>query len=158
MTTRTDQETNEAASDDKSEGGGLRNQLEKSLARTKELEAEARTRAFQDAGLNTETGLGKAINQIYTGDNTKEAILAYASTEYGHVPQDPAAPAPHPQAAQIALGQHQLDQVGNVAGSVQQTTRGERLSAAEASGDFETQAAIKSAQMQEMVDRQNRPQ
>ena len=157
MTTRTEEPTDQG--DKKTtEGGGLRIKLDEANAENKQLKADARLRAFSDAGLDTGTGLGKAISQIYTGANTKDAILAFAQTEYGHTPQDPAAPAPHPKAAQIALGQHQLDQVGNVAGSVQQTTRGERLAAAQASGDHETQAAIMSAQMQEMVDRQNRPQ
>ena len=157
MTTQANQSQSEAPTDDDSSGGGLRKQLEKTIAENKTLKTRERTRAFTDAGFDTSTGLGKAISQVYDGESSKEAILEFASTEYGHTPTPSDAPQPHPQAAQIALGQHQLDQVGNVAGSITQTTRAQRLAEARASGNFEQQGAIMAAQMQEMMDRQAAP-
>jgi len=154
MTTRSDQSHTEAPKDDDSSGGGLRKQLEKTLARNKELEANERTRAFTDAGFDTSKGLGKAISQVYEGDVTSEAILKFASDEYEFIPTAENQPVPHPQAAQIAVGQHQLDQVGNVAGSVTQTTRLERLQTARETGDMRAEGAIMAAQMQDMMDAQ----
>jgi hypothetical protein len=159
MTTQDQQSNTEAPVDDgnDSSGGGLRKQLEKALAENKDMKAQARSAAFLQAGLDTSIGLGKAISQVYEGDATAEAVLAFATEEYGFVPT-PEGGTPHPQAAQIALGQHQLDQVGNVAGSVTQTTRLERLQTARETGDMKSEGAIMAAQMQDMMDAQARPQ
>lgn len=157
MTTEPDQSNTETPEGDETPGGGLRKQLEKALAKNKVNEAKIRTSAFKEAGIDTQTGLGKAIAQVYDGELDADAILEFAHTEYGHVPT-PAGQQPHPQAAQIALGQSQLDQVGNVAGSIQQSTRAERLAEAQAKGDFGQIGAIQAAQMQDMMDRQARPQ
>ena len=156
MTTRPDQSNTEAPEGDDSSGGGLRKQLEKALAQNKANETIIRSAAFEAAGIDTSKGLGKAISQVYDGDPTKDAILEFASKEYDHVPT-PVGQQPHPQAAQIALGHAQLDQMGNVAGSVEQTTRRERLATAQVEGDFAAQGRIQSAQMQDMMDAQ-RPQ
>ncbi|RKZ89396.1 MAG: hypothetical protein DRQ39_00855 [Gammaproteobacteria bacterium] len=158
MTTQPDQSNTEAPEGDDTSGGGLRKQLEKALAENKDHKQKERTRAFTDAGFDTSKGLGKAISQIYEGESSAEAVLAFAETEYGHTPTASDGSQPHPQAAQIALGQHQLDQVGNVAGSMQQTTQPERLATARATGDFESEGAIMAAQMQAMMDAQARPQ
>ncbi len=157
MTTRTDSNAGQPQDDgNDTSGGGLRKQLEKALADNKQLKAGERARAFTDAGLDTSVGLGKAISQVYEGEPTAEAVLAFATDEYGFVPTT-GAPAVHPQAAQIALGHQQLDQVGNVAGSLQESSRLERLQAASAEGNFGQTGAIKAAQMQDMMDRQNNP-
>ena len=154
MTTQDIAETTETA--EETSGGGMRKQLEASLARTKELEAKERVRAFTDAGFDVETGMGKAISQVYDGEVSKEAILKFSSDEYGHTPSTAeTVPPPHPQAAQIAVGQAQLDAVAGVAGSVAQTTRSERLAVARQTGDSNTEAAINAANMQDMMDRQN---
>ena len=151
----TTQETTEETTEETA-GGGLRKQLEAVLAENKTMKADARNQAFDSAGIDVTTGLGKAIHQVYDGPATKDAILKFAADEYGHTPQAVAPPV-HPQAAEIALGHAQLDQVGQVADSDTQTTRAERLEIARAAGDFEQEGAIMAAQMQDMVDRQNRP-
>jgi len=151
----TTQETTEATTEETS-GGGLRKQLEAALAENKVMKADARDQAFESAGIDVSTGLGKAISQVYEGDATKDAILKFAADEYGHTPAAVAPPA-HPQADQIALGNAQLDQVGQVADSDTQTTRAERLSTARAAGNYEQEGAIMAAQMQDMMDRQSRP-
>lgn len=146
-----------AATEEETSGKSMRRELEAQIAENKQLKADARNNAFSQAGLDTSRGLGKAIFQVYDGPATQEAILEFAQTEYEHVPSIDNAPPPHPQAAQIALGQHQLDQVGQVAGSVTQTTRNQRLAAARQAGDMAAEGAIMSAQMQDMMDAQ-RPQ
>ena len=152
----TTQETTEETPEETA-GGGLRKQLEAALAENKSMKADARDQAFVNAGIDTSTGLGKAISQVYEGDATKDAILKFAADEYGHMPEA-AAPTTHPRAAEIALGNAQLDQVGMVADSDTRTTRAERLNTARAAGNYEQEGAIMAAQMQEMMDRQNRPQ
>ena len=48
-----------------------------------EFEAKERTGIFTQAGLDTSKGVGKAVEMMYEGDLTVEAIQAYASEEYG---------------------------------------------------------------------------
>ncbi|RLB68337.1 MAG: hypothetical protein DRH08_01250 [Deltaproteobacteria bacterium] len=156
MTTHDPTDAAEAA--DGETGKGLRAQLEASLSEVKTLKADARDRAFVDAGLDTSKGMGKAIAQVYDGDVSRDAILEFARTEYDYTPDDPNAAQPYPQAEQVALGQAQLDQVGNVSHSLTQSTRPERLAKARRAGDFESEGAIMGAQMQSMMDAQARPQ
>jgi len=154
MTTQEAPTTEEAT--EETSGGGLRKKLTEANAKVKDLEAKERKRAFADAGFDVETGMGKAVARTYDGDPEKDSILKFALDEYGYQP----APAPevtHPQAEQISLGQAQLDQVGNVAGSEVRTTREERLVKARQDGDYGAEGAIMAAQMQDMMDRQARP-
>ena len=97
--------------------------------------------------MDTTTGLGKAIAKEYDGDMTKDAVLEYASSEYGHVAGETQQ---HPEAEAIATGQAALDQVGQTAGSVAPPSREDVLAKAEAEGDTRTTMAIKSQQVAEM--------
>jgi len=132
----------------KDTGGGLRKQLEASLAKTKELEARERIRAFDDAGLDTSQGLGKAISQVYEGEATKEAVAEFAKDEYGWVA--PASDA-HPQAQQIATEQARVDDIGNTAGSIVPPSEADALATAEAAGDYGATLNIKGQQMADML-------
>jgi hypothetical protein len=48
-----------------------------------EYEAKERQIVFQQAGLDTEKGVGKAVEMMYEGDLTVEGIQGYASDEFG---------------------------------------------------------------------------
>ena len=138
--------------------GGMRVKLGEQASRIAELEqqldeSEGQTRAvsmqaaYDKIGLDPFGGVGKAVATLYQGD--ADGLAQYALDEFGHEPSGPI----HPMATQIALGYHQLDQVGNVSGSIRQTTQAERLATAQASGDFETQGVILAAQAQAAMDR-----
>ncbi len=129
------------------EAKGLRGQLETALDELKTYKTRDKVRAFADAGLDTTTGLGKAIAKEYEGDMTKDAVLEYASAEYGHVAGETQQ---HPQADAINTGQAALDQVGQTAGSVAPPNREDVLAKAEAEGDMATTMAIKSQKIAEM--------
>ena len=137
-------------------GKGLRAQLEKQVDKVKDRDAtiadlttKLLSQAYADLNLDPTTGLGKAIAKEYEGDPTLAGLSAYAKDEYGyeHTPADPA----HPEAAIIAQGQAALDQVGQTAGSVVDSTPGEVLAKAEAEGDYATTMAIKGQQLADML-------
>ena len=141
-------ESTEPAEAGKDTGGGLRKQLETALAENKGYKSRERLRAFDDAGLDTSTGLGKAIAQVYEGEASKEAVAEFAKAEYGW--EAPTADA-HPQAQQIATQQARVDQVGETAGSIAPPTEADALAKAEAEGDYVTTMAIKGQQIADMM-------
>jgi len=143
------EETTETVEEPKSEGSGLRAQLEKTLAENKVLKAEKLTDGLTAIGLNEKNGLGKAIAKDYGGEYSKEAIAAYAREEYEHTFDAP--PATTPQAQAINTAQAQIDAASEGAGSVPITPTGaEALANAEAEGDYKKTMAIKSNQIANM--------
>ena len=77
-----EQELNSEANEDKNwkaireENKSLKDELEG-------FKAQAKVSVFKDAGLDTTTGIGKAISQVYSGDINVEAIQSFAAEEYG---------------------------------------------------------------------------
>jgi hypothetical protein len=142
-TTEATEETGE-----KETGKGLRAQLEASLKREKTLKTQILDAAYDAIGLDTSTGLGKAISKEYEGEASQDALASYAKDEYGW--DAPEQEAVHPEAVAIAQGTGQLDQIGQTAGSVSTPTKGDDLSEAEAQGDYATTMAIKSQQVVDM--------
>lgn len=77
-----EQELNSEANEDKNwkaireENKSLKDELES-------FKAQAKVSVFKDAGLDTTTGIGKAISQVYSGDINVEAIQSFAAEEYG---------------------------------------------------------------------------
>ena len=61
----------------------MREKLELYEGKIAEFEAKERQQVFQSAGLDTSTGVGKAVEMMYEGDMTVEGIQAYASEEFG---------------------------------------------------------------------------
>ena len=61
----------------------MREKLESYESKIAEFEAKERKQVFQSAGLDTSTGVGKAVEMMYEGDMTVEGIQAYASEEFG---------------------------------------------------------------------------
>lgn len=129
---------------------GLRAQLETALAENKELKADKREAAFAEAGFDVTKGLGKAIEKEYSGELTKDAVLAYAEAEYGHVNE---AVSEHPEAGQITDAQGRLDAAGQTAGSIRPPSQSDALAAAEADGDYKTTMAIKSQRVADSLTR-----
>ena len=158
MTTPEQAESHEDALDStepeavKESGGGLRKELERSNAENKELKADARARAFGDAGLDTTQGLGKAISQVYEGKATAEAVAAFANEEYGWVPDT--AIDTHPAAEAIQQGNARQEAMQQNSGTTAPPTQQDALAKAEAEGDTRTAMAIKANQVQAMFDRQ----
>ena len=135
-------ETTETPSDD--DPKGLRAQLNAANAELKTLKARERATAFTEAGFDVTKGLGKAIEKEYTGELTKDGVLAYAESEYGHVNE---AVAEHPEAGQIADAQGRLDAAGQTAGSIAPPSQVDALATAEADGDYATTMQIKANQL-----------
>ena len=61
----------------------MREKLESYEGKIAEFEAKERKQVFQSAGLDTSTGVGKAVEMMYEGDMTVDGIQAYASQEFG---------------------------------------------------------------------------
>ena len=61
----------------------MREKLELYEGKIAEFEAKERQQVFQSAGLDTSTGVGKAVEMMYEGDMTVEGIQTYASEEFG---------------------------------------------------------------------------
>ena len=142
-------DTNETAEvKDQDEPKGLRKQLAEAHGRIKDLQAREMKRSFDELGLDTSKGLGKAIAKEYEGEITAEAIATYAKTEYDWTPEE-RTPS-NPLAGQIAQEQGKLDAVGQTAGSVAPPSEADALAKAEAEGDYQTAMAIKSRQIAAM--------
>ena len=61
----------------------MREQNEFLKSKIAEYEAKERQQVFQQAGLDTTKGVGKAVEMMYEGDMTVEGIQDYASQEFG---------------------------------------------------------------------------
>jgi len=61
----------------------MREQNEFLKSKVAEFEAKERQIVFQQAGLDTEKGVGKAVEMMYEGDLSVEGIKQYASEEFG---------------------------------------------------------------------------
>lgn len=61
----------------------MREQNEFLKSKVAEFEAKERQNVFQQAGLDTAKGVGKAVEMMYEGDLTVEGIKQYASEEFG---------------------------------------------------------------------------
>jgi len=61
----------------------MREQNEFLKGKIAEYEAKERQQVFQQAGLDTTKGVGKAVEMMYEGDMTVEGIQDYASQEFG---------------------------------------------------------------------------
>ena len=133
---------------EKETGKGLRAQLEASIKREKKLKSTILDSAYEAIGLDTSTGLGKAISKEYEGEASQDALTQYAKDEYGW--EAPIQETTHPQAEAIAQGTQQLEQIGQTAGSVSTPTEGDNLAEAEAKGDYATTMALKSQQIVDM--------
>ena len=133
------------------EAKGLRKQLNEAHATIAKQRTDILTPAYAQLGLDPETGLGKAIAKEYEGAASFDALAEYATKEYGHVA--PEASPDHPQAAAVNLAQAQLDQVGEIAGSIAPVNRDDALAKAEAEGDYATTLAIKGQQVADSLNR-----
>jgi hypothetical protein len=61
----------------------MREQNEFLKGKVAEYEAKERQIVFQQAGLDTEKGVGKAVEMMYEGELSVEGIKQYASEEFG---------------------------------------------------------------------------
>ncbi len=61
----------------------MREKLELYEGKIAEFEAKERKSVFNEAGLDTSKGVGKAVEMMYEGDMTVEGIQQYASHEFG---------------------------------------------------------------------------
>ena len=139
---------------DPDEPKGLRKIVDGLNAELKAYKDRERETVWKDAGFDTDSGIGKAIFQVYDGEVSIEAITKFAFEEYGHdvsVKEETV----HPQAQQIAEAQQRVDDLTSTAGSVADVTQVDALAKAEAEGDYTTTMAIKGQQIADMM-RDNR--
>lgn len=125
----------------------LRDALKRANAENTKLKGQIMAGAYEELGLDRESGLGKAINKEYDGDTSLEALTAYAKDEYGYTPP---VGTDHAEAGTITTQQAQLDAASQGAGSVIPPSEADALAAAEASGDVATSMAIKGDQVARM--------
>lgn len=147
----TDEATTETASDETAEVDGpkqLREALKRSQANEARLTGQLMGRAYTEAGLDTESGLGKAIAKEYKGDPTSEALLAFAKEEYDY---EPAAAPDNEHAAKIATEQAKLDGVQGVSTSTVPLSNDDALVAASKNKDFVVMGQIKSNQLRNLM-------
>lgn len=90
-------------------GSALRQQVEDLKAENKTFKQQARSRAFQDAGFDPESGPGKALAKLYEGEPDPEQIKQVAE-EYGLNPTGTDTQAPD-AGEQRAAGEDRLAQV-----------------------------------------------
>ena len=79
----TDGEQNSAANTGEKNWKELREKNEFLEGRLAEFEAKEKVQIFKDAGLDTSTGVGKAVEKLYEGEMNVESIQKYASEEFG---------------------------------------------------------------------------
>jgi hypothetical protein len=96
--------------------------------------------AYNQMGLDSEMGLGKAIAKEYDGAPTADALAEYAKAEYGY--EKPVGEI-NPQAVQITAETARLDQASQGAGSVPDTNMQDALAKAEAEGNYDLTMALK---------------
>jgi len=143
----TDEATTETISDETAEVDGprqLRDALKRSQANEARLTKQLMGSAYTEAGLDTESGLGKAIAKEYKGEPTSEGILEYALEEYGYTPT---ATPDNEHAAKIVDETKKLDGVQTVSTSTVPLPEGDALRQASKDGDLRTAGAIKAAQL-----------
>lgn len=126
----------------------LREALKTEKARTAKLTKQLMGQAYEDAGLDPEKGLGKAIAKEYKGDPTEEALLEYAKTEYDY--EKPEAP-DNPQAQTIADEQKKLDNVQTTSTSTAPLTDQDALQKASIDKDPVTAGRIKSDRLRALM-------
>ena len=125
----------------------LREALKRANAQIADQDARLRGIAFTEAGIDTTSGLGKAIAQVYDGDTNTESILTFAKEEYGWEP----VPVPeNPQQPVIQQGHQKLDAIQAASVPLVPTTEDEALRTAEQDGDFDMAGAIKAQQLARM--------
>ena len=122
----------------------LRDALKSEKAENRKLTAQLMERAYTEAGLDTSSGLGKAIAKEYKGDPTSEGLLEYAKEEYGW---EPTAAPDNAAAPVIEAEQKKLDQAQAVSGSQVPLNESEALQQASAAGDLKTAGQIKARQL-----------
>jgi hypothetical protein len=104
--------------------------------------------AYEEAGLDPETGLGKAIAKEYKGDPTPAALLAFAKEEYDY---EPTAAPDNPQAQTIQTEQQKLDSVTSVSTPVVPLTDQDAYRKASQDKDFVTMGKIKSDKLRSLM-------
>jgi len=142
MTTKTDTPTEQ-------EPAALRATIERQASKIEELEGTVRTQAFELAGISPDKGIGKAIVQVYDGEMSKEAILAFAKEEYDFVPEAKAeeekALTPEEQAGEVTAAlDGRLDRLPETpTPGDEEKSLDARIAKAEAEGDWGTAQALK---------------
>lgn len=140
-------ETTEEVTDDTGDSGPIKQlRAAEKAAREENVRLKARLMegAYNQVGLNPDTGLGKAIAKEYKGDPSAEGLAEYAKAEYGY--EKPAGEI-NPQAQAIAAETARLDQASAGAGSVPVTDQGDLLAQAEAEGNYDLTMALKGQQV-----------
>jgi hypothetical protein len=147
----TTQETTEVVNPDEANGPKeLREALKREQEKSRDFHAKLMKGAYAEAGLNPDSGLGKAIAKEYDGDPTAQALLEYAKTEYGFTPE--AAPE-HSQTAAIAAGTQVSDAVIAGSSSVTTLSQDEIFKKARAEGDRFTTSRIKAEKLAKLMGR-----
>ncbi|NIS14587.1 MAG: hypothetical protein GWN97_22450 [Thermoplasmata archaeon] len=128
----------------------LREAYERAQARIAELESQARSTAFEKAGLDPSKGIGKAVAALYDGDPSPDAIVEFAKTEFDWEPTGTQAQTDKER--MVAQAQDRLDQVQAASSQVtapDESTIDDQIATAESEGNWNAAMQLK---MQKALD------
>ena len=145
----TDGEQNSAANTGEKNWKELREKNEFLEGRLAEFEAKEKVQIFKDAGLDTSTGVGKAVEKLYEGEMNVENIQKYASEEFGveFGQQDGI----QSEVIEVEESQTRLQQIqkSSVVDSFNQDDLTEAINKAAAEGDVKNSISLKLAALEE---------
>ena len=145
----TDGEQNSAANTGEKNWKELREKNEFLEGRLAEFEAKEKVQIFKDAGLDTSTGVGKAVEKLYEGEMNVESIQKYASEEFGveFGQQDGI----QSEVTEVEESQTRLQQIqkSSVVDSFNQDDLTEAINKAAAEGDVKNSISLKLAALEE---------
>ena len=145
----TDEATTETTETAEADGPKqLRDALKSEKALNKKLTKQLMGGAYEEAGLDPETGLGKAIAKEYKGDPDAASLLAFAKEEYGY---ERATAPDNPQAQTITTEQNKLDSVTSVSTPVVPLNEQDAYRKASQDKDFVTMGRIKSDKLRSLM-------
>jgi len=103
------------------------------------------SKAFNDLGLDPESGIGRAAAVKFEGE--AEDLAEFVAEQFDYFGSA------HPMAGAITAAQGRLDKLGETAGTMPPIpTADQKLAKAEAKGDYKTTLEIKSRQLGNMLD------
>ena len=120
----------------------LREKVEKLESENEQLKGVARVAAFKEAGIEVESGVGKAVYQLYDGPVEPDAIKDFAQ-EYGWEPKK--------QQAQTSPQQQRVNTIMGLGEAPEPNDTAAQIDEAESQGDWVTAQALKDAELRKIA-------
>lgn len=137
-------EAGESRASDTKDPAWYRKEIARRDEEISDLKGRLRRAAFAEAGIPTDSGLGKAIADLYNGDPDPAEVLAFAQG-YGWEGK-PAAPS---AARKVEAAQAEADAITAQATSIEPSTIDDEIAKAEGEGRYQDAFNLKMRKMQE---------